>query len=222
MIIRLRGSWGYDAPARRESISVYAAVCGGMELKVRTDIPELKFSSRGEFRSWLSENSETSDGVWLIFDKTKKAVTLSANDALEEALCFGWIDGQMKSVDSSVYLKYFSRRREKSLWSEKNKKIVEVLREKKLLTESGEKAIEAAKKNGMWEARKPDPITEEQVEAFAEKLAGTSPAYENFCNMPRSVRFTYARRYYSFKSEESRSRDFEKITDRLNKNLKPM
>lgn len=189
---------------------------------MRTDVPELLFPSRDDFRAWLSENAGTSDGVWLVFGKTKAVATLSANDALEEALCYGWIDGQMKSIDGTRYVKYFAKRRVKSVWSDKNKKITYVLREKGLMTEMGEDAIEAAKKNGTWDAPKDDPITEKQIGSFTEKLVGLSPAYENFCNMPQSVRRTYARRYHSFKTEEARQRDLEKIIDRLNNGLRPM
>ena len=189
---------------------------------MRDDVPELVFPARKEFREWLRKNAGTSDGVWLMFGKTKKVVTLSANDALEEALCFGWIDGQMQSIDESKYKKYFARRRAKSPWSEKNKKLTEKLREKKLMTKLGEKAIEAAKKDGMWDAPKPGQIGDEQTETFAKKLARISPAYENFNKMSQSVRLTYTRRYFSFKSEEARERDFLKIVDRLNNNLKPM
>jgi uncharacterized protein YdeI (YjbR/CyaY-like superfamily) len=189
---------------------------------MRIDTLELLFPSRVDFRAWLVENAEKSDGVWLVFGKTKEVISLTANDALEEALCFGWIDGQMKSIDRTKYLKYFARRRAKSIWSEKNKKTVEALREKGLMTGLGEKAVETAKRNGEWDARKRDAVTDEQVEAFAEKLVDISPAYENFNNMSRSVRFSYTGRYLSFKSEEARQRDFEKIIDRLNKNLKPM
>lgn len=193
---------------------------------MRTDVPELLFSTRGDFREWLKENAETSEGAWLVFGKTKAVVTLSAKGALEEALCFGWIDGQMKSLDETKYLKYFAKRRAKSVWSEKNKKIVEALREQGVMTELGEKAVETAKKNGTWATPEGVPkrnrIPDEQMEAFAEKLSGFSPAYENFCNMSPSVRRTYTMRYLSFKSEESRQRDFEKIVDRLNNNLKPM
>ena len=189
---------------------------------MRSNLPELLFPTRGDFRAWLGENAENLDGVWLVFGKAKEVATLTTNDALEEALCFGWIDGQMKSIDSSKYLKYFARRRTKSRWSDKNKKIVGILREKKLMTELGEKAIETAIINGTWDTPKSSPITDEQVTAFTEKLAGISPAYENFINMPRSVRFIYTKRYLSFKSEEARRRDFEKILDRLNRNLKPM
>ena len=189
---------------------------------MRGDVPELLFASRSEFRAWLQENAETSEGVWLLFGKTKAVITLSANDALEEALCFGWIDGQMKSIDETKYRKYFARRRAKSVWSDKNKKLVETLRSKGIMTESGEKAVETAKKNGTWDIPKGNPITDEQVEAFTEKLAGISPAYENFLNMSPSVQRTYTGRYLSFKTEEARQRDFEKIVDRLNNNLKPM
>ena len=189
---------------------------------MRMNVSELRFLSRDDFRAWLIENAKTSDGVWLVFGKTQELVTLSANDALEEALCFGWIDGQMKSINSTKYLKYFARRRAKSVWSDKNKKTVERLRENGLMTELGENAVETAKRNGEWDAQKRNPITDEQVEAFAENLAGISPAYENFNRMSRSVRLSYTGRYLSFKSEEARQRDFEKIVDRLNNNLKSM
>ncbi|MCL2008177.1 MAG: hypothetical protein FWG77_08845 [Treponema sp.] len=189
---------------------------------MKKDILELSFTTRIDFRKWLQKNCETSDGVWLVFGKTKELITLTANEALEEALCYGWIDGQMKSIDGTRYVKYFTRRRIKSVWSEKNKKLVETLREKKLMTEFGEKAVKAAVDNGTWNARKPDPITDEQIEIFAGKLIGISPAYENFLKMPPSVRRIYTGRYLSFKSEEARQRDFEKIVVRLNNNLKPM
>jgi uncharacterized protein YdeI (YjbR/CyaY-like superfamily) len=189
---------------------------------MRENIPELLFSKRDDFRAWLRDNSETSEGVWLIFGKTEAVVTISANDALEEALCFGWIDGQIQSIDGTRYLKYFAKRRAKSVWSEKNKRTAEVLQDRGMMTEHGERAVETAKKNGTWDTPKGGPITDEQIEAFAEKLAGISPAYENFNNMPLSVRRTYTRRYLSFKSEEARQRDLEKIVDRLNNDQKPM
>ena len=81
---------------------------------MKTDVPELIFKLRGDFRAWLCENAETSGGVWLVFGKIKAVATLTASDALEEALCFGWIDGQMQSVDNTKYLKYFARRRAKA------------------------------------------------------------------------------------------------------------
>lgn len=178
------------------------------------------FPSRADFRAWLAENAQTSGGVWLVFGKDKAVVTLSASEALEEALCFGWIDGQMKSVDSTRYLKYFARRRPKSVWSDKNKTLIEALRQRGIMTELGEQAVAIAMQNGTWDAPKGEPITEEQVEALAEKLSGD--ARVNFLKMPRSARVTYTGLYHSYKSEAARQRGFETLVDRLNQNLKPM
>lgn len=189
---------------------------------MRENVAEMLFPARADFHAWLHENAETSEGVWLVFGKTKAVKTLTANEALEEALCFGWIDGQMQSVDETKYLKYFARRRMKSVWSEKNKKLVETLRTKGLMTALGEKAVEVAKQNGSWDAPKAESVGDEQVAAFEEKLVGISPAAENFAAMSRSVRLTYTRRYLSFKTEEAREKDFGRIVDRLNQNLKPM
>jgi len=179
---------------------------------MKADATELLFPSRGDFRAWLQANAETSGGVWLVFGKTKAVATLSANDALEESLCFGWIDGQMQRIDDTKYVKYFAPRRAKSPWSEKNKKTVASLREKGIMTASGEKAIEAAKKNGIWDA---EPIGDRHIEAFAEKLKGTPPAYERFTELPPSGRLMYTRRHHSFKGEEARQRDFAKILAEL-------
>jgi uncharacterized protein YdeI (YjbR/CyaY-like superfamily) len=183
---------------------------------------ELLFASRNLFREWLENNWNTSGGVWLIFDKSKSGKSLTVGEALEEALCFGWIDGQMKSIDNATYLKYFARRRPNSVWSEKNKKLAETLRAKGLLTASGEDAIRIAVENGRWNSVKLEQSADEQIALLMEKLRGISPAFENFCGMSPSVQKTYTRRYLSFKSEDARERDFLKIVDRLNKNMKPM
>lgn len=106
----------------------------------------MEFAGREEFRKWLSENCLTSAGVWLLFGKAGGPKTIKAGEALEEALCFGWIDGQMQSLDAKTYKKYFSMRREKSKWSEKNKALAGSLEERGLMTDFGRKKIEEAKK----------------------------------------------------------------------------
>jgi len=168
----------------------------------------------------LAENAEAGEGAWLVFGKTKALPTLKAGEALEEALCFGWIDGQMKSVDETKYLKYFARRRAKSVWSVKNKRIIEALREKGLMTALGEQAIEIAKSNGMWDER-----TEEgeqaMVAAFAEKLRDFPIACESFAKMPPSAKLATTRWYHSAKSEAIREREFPKIIEALEQGWKP-
>jgi uncharacterized protein YdeI (YjbR/CyaY-like superfamily) len=85
---------------------------------------ELEFKDRKEFRKWLKKNVETSPGIWIRFIKDKSKTSITADEALNEALCFGWIDGQMKSEGDKSYIKYFAPRTKNSKWSEKNKKTV--------------------------------------------------------------------------------------------------
>lgn len=182
----------------------------------------LTFSDRAVFRAWLEENGTSSDGVWLLFGKKGGPATLAAAEALEEALCFGWIDGQMQSLDDKSYKKYFSRRRAKSKWSEKNKKLVKQLEEQGIMTEHGRAKIEEAKKNGQWDATKPLAISEEQIVFLSELLQGSEPAYTNFEAMSLSVKKTYTRAYYDAKTDAGREKRLAWMIERLNKNLKPM
>ena len=127
----------------------------------------LEFADREEFRKWLSEHCLSTDGVWLLFGKAGGPKTIKAGEALEEALCFGWIDGQMKSIDDKTYKKYFSMRREKSKWSEKNKALVKILEERGCMTDFGRKKIEEAQKNGQWNAANAVEITAPYCETGA-------------------------------------------------------
>ena len=98
----------------------------------------MEFVNREDFRQWLSEHCLSGDGIWLLFGKSGGPKTIKAGEALEEALCFGWIDGQMKSIDDKTYKKYFSMRREKSKWSEKNKALAKELEERGIMTDRSE------------------------------------------------------------------------------------
>lgn len=180
------------------------------------------FANREEFRKWLSDHSRSSGGVWLLFGKAGGPDTLKAGEALEEALCFGWIDGQMQRIDGKTYQKYFSMRREKSKWSEKNKALADSLEERGLMTDFGRKKVEEAKENGQWYAPKPAAITEEQIARLSALLEGYKPAFANFQAMPLSVKRTYTRAYLDAKTEAGRERRIAWMVDRLNKNLKPM
>lgn len=174
------------------------------------------------FRAWLENNSTDSDGVWLLFGKKGGPVTFSANDALEAALCFGWIDGQMKSLDNKTYKKYFSSRRVNSKWSEKNKSLVEQLEQQGKMTDFGRAKIAEAKENGEWDKPKAPPIMDEQIEFLADLLKEHEPAYTNFMAMSPSVKRTYTRAYYDAKTDAGRASRIAWIVDRLSKNLKPM
>lgn len=182
----------------------------------------LEFLNREDFRKWLNENCLTDEGYWLLFGKAGGPKTVKAGEALEEALCFGWIDGQMQSIDEKSYKKYFAKRRENSKWSEKNKALAEKLEKQGIMTDYGRKKIEEAKKNGQWSAPKAPAIGEEQIMALSEVLKEYEPAYSNFIAMPLSVKKTYTRAYLDAKTDAGREKRIAWMVDRLNKNLKPM
>jgi len=182
----------------------------------------LTFSDRKTFRKWLGKFGTVSNGIWLRFSKNKKFDTLSAGDALEEALCHGWIDGQMQFLDDNSYKKYFARRIPKSKWSVKNKELAQTLTEKGLMTQQGLEAIERARKNGLWDNAKRILIDDEQIQMFKEIIQLHEPAYTNLQAMSPSIQRAYTGFYFDAKSDKTRQARIEKIIDRLNRNLKPM
>jgi uncharacterized protein YdeI (YjbR/CyaY-like superfamily) len=161
-------------------------------------------------------------GIWVLFGKAGGPKTIKASEALEEAICFGWIDGQIKNIDDKSYIKYFSMRRKGSKWSEKNMALVETLEKKGIMTDYGREKIEEAKENGQWGAPKPPAITDEQIRILSEILRDHEPAYTNFLIMSPSVKKTYTRAYFDAKTDDGKSRRLSWMIERLNKNLKPM
>lgn len=182
----------------------------------------LTFSDRQAFREWLGRYGTESDGIWLLFGKKGKIVTLSAADALEEALCYGWIDGQIQPLDDNTYKKYFARRLPKSKWSDKNKELAQTLMEKSLMAQPGLEAIERARKNGFWDNSKRILVNDEQIKMFQQIIQPYEPANSNLLAMSYSVQRTYTGFYLDAKTDKTRQNRLEKIIDRLNRNLNPM
>jgi uncharacterized protein YdeI (YjbR/CyaY-like superfamily) len=108
-------------------------------------------TSQAAWREWLEINHKKEPAVWLMFyKKSTKKPTLSWSDAVDEALCFGWIDSKKVKIDEETSHQFFSKRNPKSTWSKINKNKVEKLIEQNLMTEDGYKSIETAKQNGSW------------------------------------------------------------------------
>lgn len=182
----------------------------------------MEFPDRESFRNWLRDNCLSDTGIWLLFGKAGGPETISAAEALEEALCFGWIDGRMQSIDDKSYKKYFSVRRPDSEWSGKNRALAEELERRGAMTVYGRKKIEEARKDGRWDAPAPQPVTEEQTASLAALLKEHEPARTNFMSMSLSVKKTYARAYLDAKTDAGRAKRLSWIIGRLDKNLKPM
>jgi uncharacterized protein YdeI (YjbR/CyaY-like superfamily) len=115
-------------------------------------LPTIEFSTAKTFETWLEKNHDNSIGFWLkIFKKDSGMKTISYAEALDIALCYGWIDGQRQSFDEKAYLQKFCPRRAKSIWSKINIGHVERLINEGRMRPAGLKAIEKAKEDGAWE-----------------------------------------------------------------------
>ncbi|PKK98192.1 MAG: hypothetical protein CVV57_07975 [Tenericutes bacterium HGW-Tenericutes-2] len=179
------------------------------------------FKNRQEFRSYLESNHSSQKGIWLIFGKTNGPKTLSPNEALEEALCFGWIDGQINKIDEFSYIKYFAKRRKKSNWSKRNRELSEKLISEGKMTSHGLDAIQEAKNDHVWE-NELDVITEDHVQQLHDLVKTHDLAYQHLCSMSFSVQKTYTGFYLSAKQESTKVKRLSQIIERLEKNLKPL
>jgi uncharacterized protein YdeI (YjbR/CyaY-like superfamily) len=122
-----------------------------MMTKFEDKLDTFQAVSRQKWREWLEENHYKSIGIWLIYYKVKSGKpSVKYSDAVKEALCFGWIDSKVKSLDDECYKQIFTPRKAKSVWSKLNKQYIEELLEQGLMTEFGITKIEAAKEDGSW------------------------------------------------------------------------
>ncbi len=180
------------------------------------------FTDGNEWREWLEKNHDTADAAWLIFYKRNSGrVSLSYDEALEEALCFGWIDGRMRSVDGEKYVIRYSPRKAKSLWSKRNKDKAEELILADRMTEAGLAAIEVAKKNGNWDSAYTSRSQEEMPEDLLAALEEDPVAFENFLQFANSYRNNYIGWINDAKTEPTRKRRIGEVVRRAHLNQKP-
>lgn len=117
----------------------------------KQEYKQLRVSSIEAWRDWLKKNHLTAEGIWLVFKKKGRGpVPFDYQMALDEALCYGWVDSLLKTIDATAYMRKFTPRKASSTWSEHNKKHVARLQGEGRLKEAGQKAVEVAKENGMW------------------------------------------------------------------------
>lgn len=116
------------------------------------DLPVQSFATPAEWLAWLVEHHDSSKGIWIkIAKKVSGIPSISYDQALEDALCYGWIDGQTKGIDDTYYMQKFTPRRPKSIWSKRNVGIVGQLIKTGRMQPAGQVAIDAAKADGRWD-----------------------------------------------------------------------
>ena len=182
--------------------------------------PQLYFKTANEWRAWLQDNYENSDGVYLIFYKIEtKIPSMRWEEAVKVALCFGWIDSTVKSLGSGKRQQYFCKRKPKSVWSAVNKKYIKELSSKNLIHESGWKSINIAKENGSW-------IALDDVENLVIPLElqmefdKNSTAFTNYQNFAPSYRKGFLYWLNQAKRESTRQKRITEIISLCEKNIK--
>jgi uncharacterized protein YdeI (YjbR/CyaY-like superfamily) len=173
-----------------------------------TDTLIKSFSSSKQWKEWLVMNYATSNnGIWLrIFKKVSGEKTITYDEALDEALCFGWIDGQKKTYDEKSWLQKFTPRRSKSIWSKRNKARVALLIEEKRMQPSGLKEIETAKKDGRWDKAYDSPSQMEIPSDFLAILEKDQQAYEFFKTLNKANMYAIAWRLQTARTLETREK----------------
>lgn len=178
------------------------------------DLPVVTFESAAAWRAWLRTNHKASAGVWLrMFKKGSGVATVTYAEAVEEALCYGWIDSQMNRFDAESYVQRFSPRRPRSLWSKINIDRVERLIAAKRMRPAGLKEIENAKADGRWQRAYEPPSRSEVPDDFVQALAKNKKAKAFFATLNRANVYAVCWRLQTAKKPETRARRIAQLVE---------
>jgi uncharacterized protein YdeI (YjbR/CyaY-like superfamily) len=181
----------------------------------------LAFKTPLEFRSWLEKNHADTDGIWLrIFKKDSGEKSITYAEALDQALCYGWIDGQKNAHDDRSWLQKFTPRRARSGWSRLNTSHAERLIEAGQMTRAGLAAIEAAKADGRWQAAYDSPRNAAPPDDFLQALEKNKKAKTFFKTLNRANIYAIVYRLQTAKKPETRERRMKKILEMLERGEK--
>jgi uncharacterized protein YdeI (YjbR/CyaY-like superfamily) len=183
---------------------------------------QLYITNRDEWREWLRKNHKSKSEIWLIYYKKHTGKPrIPYDDAVEEALCYGWIDTTVKRIDEEIYMQKFTPRNKKSMWSKLNKQRVGKMIKAGKMRKPGMDKVNEAKRNGEWDAassvKDEIPMPTELVQA----LAKNKKAEENFYNFAPSYRRNYIGWVAAAKRSETRDKRIKEVVKRAEENIKP-
>jgi uncharacterized protein YdeI (YjbR/CyaY-like superfamily) len=177
-----------------------------------SDQEPILFESEKEWREWLSRHHTQTEGVWMKVAKKSAGVkSITIGDALDTALCYGWIDGQRRSYDDAFYLQKYTPRRPKSLWSKVNIAKVEALIAAGRMQEPGFAAIAAAKADGRWEAAYASQRTAETPPELETALARNPRAKAFYETLNKTNRYAIIWRLLTAKTDKTKQARLEKM-----------
>jgi uncharacterized protein YdeI (YjbR/CyaY-like superfamily) len=172
----------------------------------------VEFKTSSSFRDWLHTHHSDTNGVWIrLYKKASNIQSVTYAEALDEALCFGWIDGQRKSYDELSFLQMFTPRRSKSLWSKRNIEHTERLIETKRMMSAGMGEIQRAQADGRWAAAYDAPSTMQVPTAFLAELKKHPKAEQFFETLNKTNRYAIAWRLQTAKTDDTYRRRQAKL-----------
>ncbi|HZD11640.1 MAG TPA: YdeI/OmpD-associated family protein [Candidatus Binatia bacterium] len=184
---------------------------------MKKGLPILPFASRETWEAWLEANHETSDGLWLKLAKKNAGVdSVTYGQAVDGALCYGWIDSQKGAYDENFYLQRFTPRKARSRWSMNNRKRATELMEEGKMKEAGLREIEAAMNDGRWERAYEGQSTITVPEDLQQKLDENPAARDFFAALDGANRYAILYRIHDAKKPETRARRIEQFVAMLN------
>ena len=181
-----------------------------------TDLPLQPFASKTKWAEWLAKQHDKSDGVWLKFSKKDSGIpSVTYEEAIDVALCYGWIDGQGKGFDDRYWLQKFTPRRPKSIWSKINTEKAERLIASGEMKPAGLRAIEAAKADGRWEAAYASQKNMTVPEDFQAALDKNKIAKAAFAQLKSAERYSFLFRIHNAKKPETRAKRIQQFVGML-------
>ncbi len=176
----------------------------------------MHFKSSRVFRTWLAKNHGRPDGIWLrIYKKAAGVATVTYAEALDHALCFGWIDGQKQPYDAQSWLQKFTPRRPRSGWSKINTRHAERLMNAGAMTPAGLKEVIDAKTDGRWRAAYDSSSTAAVPDDFLRALAKKKKAKTFFATLNKANRYSITYRLQTAKKPETRAKRMRAIVEML-------
>jgi uncharacterized protein YdeI (YjbR/CyaY-like superfamily) len=181
------------------------------------DLPELILDDAAAWGAWLADRHAMSAGVWLVLVKRggSPSTRLTYQEALEEALCYGWIDGQVRRRDEGTYRQRFTPRRQRSVWSKRNVELAERLIGEGRMQPAGRVAVDQARSDGRWQAAYAGSATIEVPDDLAAALAAEPKASEMFALLSGQNRYAILYRLETAKKPETRARRLTKFVAML-------
>lgn len=184
----------------------------------KSELPLIAFATPAAWEQWLDENHDSCNGIWLHFYKKGSGIaSVTYAEALDVALCYGWIDGQIKSIDTLSYKQHFTPRRAKSIWSKRNVEHIARLTAEGHMKPAGMAQVESAKADGRWGVAYDSPANMSLPDDFVAALNADTKALAFYESLSQTNKYAICWRLQTAKRPETKEKRKQEILEMLGK-----